>query len=384
MNVKSYIVGGYIRDKILNVESNDIDVTVEGDGIQFASELNKFLKGALELHPDFKTASIKTDEYLIDIVSARKEYYIHPGALPKVEFADITEDIKRRDFTINMLAFDIANNKLLDLYNGIDDINKKVIRVVHNMSFIDDPTRIFRALRYSGRLNFKIEPNTERLMIQSIADGYINNISSDRIMNEIYLILLENEPETIIEKMKFYSIDKEIFKEIKINSRSLNTLIDDGNLLLYRFILMFYYIDKAGLNYICERYNLKSEFSNSLNCLIELRGRLKLVKNDNILIYNIFKDKRIEILKALYIMENEDIKKAIDIYLKKLMLLKLEVDGNDIMKLGLKPSPIYKIILSKIFNNKLSGKIRDKKDELNLLKIYVEKVKRGESIWTLL
>jgi Poly A polymerase head domain. len=122
MGVKSYIVGGYIRDEILNLESNDIDITVEGDGIRYALMLSKILNGKIEIHEKFKTAKIQADKYTFDVVSARKEYYAHSGILPDVELADIVEDIKRRDFTINMLAFDIKEGMIIDLCNGLDDI----------------------------------------------------------------------------------------------------------------------------------------------------------------------------------------------------------------------------------------------------------------------
>jgi len=379
MGVKSYIVGGYIRDKILNLESNDIDITVEGDGIRYALMLNKFLNGKIEVHEKFKTAKIQADKRTIDVVSARKEYYTHSGMLPDVELADIVEDIKRRDFTINMLAFDVKENKIIDLYNGLDDIKNKIIRVVHDKSFNDDPTRIFRALRYSVRLDFKLEPHTELLLKQSIANGDIDNLSTDRIMNEIYLILSEKNPETIVKLMKHYRIDEKIFDGIKINIRNLNTCVRCGDLLLYRFLLFFYNVKKDDLDYLNEKFNFKRQYSKGLSDLIEIKMNLYTLKDD-IVVYNLFKDKKIEAINAIYTMEGENIKKIVDRYFEVIRSLKLEINGDDIKELGLEPSPVYKKILDKIYYDKICGKIRSKEDEFERLKQYVEKVKRGEKI----
>ncbi|MBP2071710.1 CCA tRNA nucleotidyltransferase [Thermoanaerobacterium butyriciformans] len=379
MGVKSYIVGGYIRDEILNLESNDIDITVEGDGIRYALMLSKILNGKIEIHEKFKTAKIQADKYTFDVVSARKEYYAHSGILPDVELADIVEDIKRRDFTINMLAFDIKEGMIIDLCNGLDDIKNKLIRVVHDKSFNDDPTRIFRALRYSVRLDFKLEEHTELLLKQSIANGDIDNLSADRIMNEIYLILSEKNPETIVKLMKYYEIDKKIFKGIDINIKNLNTYARYGDVLLYRFLLFFYNVKKDDLDYLNEKFNFRRQYSKGLSDLIEIKMNLYTLKDD-IAVYNLFKDKKIEAINAIYTMEGENIKKIVDRYFEVIRSLKLEVNGDAIKELGLEPSPVYKKILEKIYYDKLCGKIINKEDEFERLKQYVEKVKRGEKI----
>lgn len=379
MGVKSYIVGGYIRDEILNLESNDIDITVEGDGIRYALMLSKILNGKIEIHEKFKTAKIQADKYTFDVVSARKEYYAHSGILPDVELADIVEDIKRRDFTINMLAFDIKEGMIIDLCNGLDDIKNKLIRVVHDKSFNDDPTRIFRALRYSVRLDFKLEEHTELLLKQSIANGDIDNLSADRIMNEIYLILSEKNPETIVKLMKYYEIDKKIFKGIDINIKNLNTYARYGDVLLYRFLLFFYNVKKDDLDYLNEKFNFRRQYSKGLSDLIEIKMNLYTLKDD-IAVYNLFKDKKIEAINAIYTMEGENIKKIVDRYFEVIRSLKLEVNGDAIKELGLEPSPVYKKILDNIYYDKICGKIRSKEDEFERLKQYVEKVKRGEKI----
>ncbi|AFK86902.1 MULTISPECIES: CCA tRNA nucleotidyltransferase [Thermoanaerobacterium] len=379
IGVNAYIVGGYVRDKLLNLESDDIDITVEGDGIKFAFMLNEILNGEMEVHDKFETAKIKTKDFELDIVSARKERYERPGMLPVVQRASLADDIKRRDFTINMLALDVKTNQIIDIYNGGNDIKNKLIRVVHDKSFVDDPTRIFRAIRYSGRLGFKIEQHTERLLRKSISDGDIFNVSADRIMNEIYLILKEKKPEPIVELMKYYQINKELFCGIKINATNLNTSPKEGDILLYRFLLLFYNATKEDADCLIRKYNLKREYLSGLSDILNIKMNMSKL-NENASIFNTLKDKRIEAISAVHIMEDLNTKQAIEKYYDMVKLKRLEINGDDIKRLGLQPSPIYKQILDKILLDKISGKIKDREDEIRSLLHYVEKVKRGEKI----
>lgn len=379
IGVNAYIVGGYVRDKLLNLESDDIDITVEGDGIKFAVMLNEILNGDIEVHDKFETAKIKIKDFELDIVSARKEHYERPGMLPAVQRASLADDIKRRDFTINMLALDVKTNQIIDIYNGADDIKNKLIRVVHDKSFVDDPTRIFRAIRYSGRLGFKIEQHTEWLLRKSISDGDIFNVSADRIMNEIYLILKEKKPEPIVKLMKHYQLDKELFCGIKINTTNLNTSPKEGNTLLYRFLLFFYNATKEDADCLIRKYNLKREYLSGLSDILNIKMNMSNL-NENVSIFNTLKDKRIEAISAVHAMEDLNIKQAIEKYYDMVKLKRLGINGDDIKKLGLQPSPIYKQILDKILLDKISGKIKDPEDEIRSLLHYVEKVKRGEKI----
>jgi poly(A) polymerase/tRNA nucleotidyltransferase (CCA-adding enzyme) len=381
-NIKCYIVGGFIRDFFLGVKNYDIDITIEGNGIEFAKVLNKYINGILRVYNKFKTASITAENYIIDIASARCEYYKYPAALPVVKFSDIKEDIARRDFTINMLAYDVLNDAIIDYYNGLKDLQNKVIRVINDKSFIDDPTRIFRALRYSGRYGFKIDDKTDILIKKAVNGGFIKKLSNDRIINEIFLFLQEDKIDLIIESMISYGIQKEIFDNIKLNIKKINSTINNGDIILYRFLLLFYNIDDKGIKYLLNRYNLRRKYIEALKELVLTKNNLCFLKDncDNIYIYNTFKNIKYEVLMAINISEDISIKKIINHYINHLSHIKLTVNGNDIKNAGLNPGPVYSIILEKIFNAKLQGKIKNHDEELNLLKIYVNKVKKGELI----
>jgi tRNA nucleotidyltransferase (CCA-adding enzyme) len=197
LKVKAYLVGGPVRDRLLGLKNYDLDFVVEGDGIKFAEVLNKKLKGRLTVYRAFGTATISLPKKRIDIVTARKETYEYPAAYPAVKPGTIKDDLFRRDFTINAMAMSINKSgfgRLVDFYGGYKDLRKGIVRVLHDRSFMDDPTRIFRAVRFSVRFGFKIEPHTKKLIKQAILDGFLGEVNKGRIKKEIELFLKEKNP----------------------------------------------------------------------------------------------------------------------------------------------------------------------------------------------
>lgn len=202
LKIPAYIVGGPVRDKLLGRSNSDLDFVVEGDGIKFSGTLNEKLKGKLTAYRAFGTASIELKGKRIDIVSARKETYKYPAAYPTVKPGSIKDDLFRRDFTINAMAIAINREnfgKLVDFYGGRKDLKKGVIRVMHDKSFMDDPTRIFRAVRFSIRFGFKIEPHTKKLMKEAVLGGFLGKVNAGRIRKEIELFLKEKDPKKCLD-----------------------------------------------------------------------------------------------------------------------------------------------------------------------------------------
>lgn len=192
-----YIVGGPVRDLLLGVSNYDLDFVAEGKGIEFAEILNASLKGRLKIHQAFKTATIERKDCRIDIATARSESYKRPAAYPDVRPGSVKEDLFRRDFTINAMAVSINKKgfgQLVDYYGGTEDLEKGIIRAMHDRSFIDDPTRIFRAVRFSARFGFKIEPHTRALMKKAVLGGFLGEVNRGRIKKEVELFLNEKKP----------------------------------------------------------------------------------------------------------------------------------------------------------------------------------------------
>ncbi|MHB1645253.1 MAG: CCA tRNA nucleotidyltransferase [Candidatus Acididesulfobacter diazotrophicus] len=321
---KIYIIGGFVRDLIIyniygiyNIsedKSLDIDICVEGDATIFAemlkNELHKYNKADfyinnIKIHKQFKTAGIlftikennnidivnniektdkidKTDKTIntkinIDFASAREESYFKSGALPLVKFSDLKHDVIRRDFSINTLALDLNPDnffEIIDYCNGVKDILNKKIRVLHNLSFIDDPTRIFRAVRFEKRLNFKIEKITKNLLLDALSKGVMNNISGKRISNELSLVFKENCPEIYFERLEKLGALKSIDEDLKFTPE---------NKKVFKNIHNFYKLNKEKINNIKVKNGIKIKINFELFYIIELIIKLEEKKIISIL-----------------------------------------------------------------------------------------------------
>ena len=198
MGLSVYAVGGFVRDLLLGVKNEDIDLTVEGEGIAFARHLAATLGGTCERPSAFGTAVVVApDGHKVDVATARSETYKHPAALPTVRPGTIRDDLFRRDFTINTLAFALHGPQayaLLDWYGGYADLSEGIIRVLHNRSFRDDPTRIFRAIRLAQRFGIILHPHTLRLLHRAVHKGWIAGLSGARLWREVRLMLAGESP----------------------------------------------------------------------------------------------------------------------------------------------------------------------------------------------
>jgi tRNA nucleotidyltransferase (CCA-adding enzyme) len=199
-----YLVGGAVRDLLLGSTSPDVDLAVEGDGIAFARALAERLGGRMHAHEAFHTAVVLAGERRIDVASARSEHYEQPASLPVVEHASIQHDLNRRDFTVNAMAVSVRGadfGRLLDPHRGRDDLRARALRVLHPLSFVEDPTRIFRAVRYESRYGFAMEPATLQLARSCIDMGLVGDLSGARVRDELVAILEEPAAGRSLERM---------------------------------------------------------------------------------------------------------------------------------------------------------------------------------------
>lgn len=188
-----FLVGGAVRDLLLGLEPAELDVVVEGDAVSLARELG----GLVLAHDRFGTSRVRLDGHRYDIATARTETYERPGALPDVTPAPLAEDLKRRDFTVNAIAMALGGERrgtLQELTGALEDLDGRVLRVIHDGSFIDDPTRLFRLARYAGRLGFTVEPHTRELAQAAIGSGALETVSGPRIGTELRLLARERDP----------------------------------------------------------------------------------------------------------------------------------------------------------------------------------------------
>lgn len=193
---RAFLVGGSVRDLILEREHDDLDIVVEGDGLTVAQALSRSVQGELTRHHAFQTATVTTPGGLrVDVATARREEYPRPGQLPQVVPGTLREDLERRDFTINTMAISLNGDDagtFVDPLGGLSDVSAGLIRVMHSRSFADDPTRILRALRFALRLGYEIEDETHEWLRQAVAGGYLADVSGGRVRKEIRLSLGES------------------------------------------------------------------------------------------------------------------------------------------------------------------------------------------------
>lgn len=197
-----YLVGGTVRDVLLGASVKDLDFVVEGDAPEVARQLAAVSGGKVVAHPRFGTATVSRGRLRIDLVTARRETYLQPGALPQVTPGSIYDDLARRDFSINAMALPLSESRprVLDLHGGIEDAGSGVIRALHGGSFVDDPTRILRALRYEQRFGFSLEGETASRLKEAVDRGCLATVSGDRLRHELERILGEDRPAPALQR----------------------------------------------------------------------------------------------------------------------------------------------------------------------------------------
>ena len=391
LGYKAYLVGGFVRDLILRRENLDIDVVIEGDGVEFARQFSKRFNAKVNVHKRFRTAYlIFPDGFKVDVATARMEYYEAPGAAPVVKRSSLKLDLYRRDFTINTLAIKLNKNEfgtLIDYFNGMKDINNKVIRVLHNLSFVEDPSRILRAIRFEQRFGFKIGKLTLSLIKNALKLNCFELINGKRLFHELKLMLMEEDPLSSVERMhelkvlnalsplfKWTKRHREIFEEIKkaiswYNLLFLEEKIDAWKVYWYG---LTYHLSYSELRELHKRFEMdEKQYEKMLSQMKDLDKLIKslLKKPTNYEIYKLLSKYEIETL--LFVMakvKNEEVRKSISKYFTKLKNIKPQIRGRDLLELGLKPGPIFGKILEAVHEAKLNGLVKSKEDEIEFVK----------------
>ncbi len=392
--VSIFVVGGFVRDLLLNIPNLDIDLVVEGEGIPFAKTLGKELKGRVKSHSKFGTSVIiLEDGFRIDVATARMEFYKHPAALPTVEKSSIKTDLFRRDFTINCLAIKLNNRDaftLIDFFNGERDIKDKKVRVLHNLSFIEDPCRLFRAIRFEQRFGFAIGRQTEAFMKTVIRKKLVDQLSGSRFLNEILLILKEEKPLACLERMKAFSLLPFISPKLLNNGKSLTVLQRIEEVLTwakmvplskkpevwFTYLLgLFYDLDKRAFHRAVERLRAPARLCKRLeddreNCREAIRqlGRKKALAPHEI--YDVFSTLSPEAtIFLLALSANERVNKYASLYFTHYHSLgKLSLTGDDLIRVGIKPGPVFQTVFKALRDARVSGEVKTKKEEMALVR----------------
>jgi tRNA nucleotidyltransferase (CCA-adding enzyme) len=383
MNLRCFLVGGLVRDLLLGQPVNDFDVVVEGDAIKFGNSLVGEFGGKLTSHPKFHTAVWhlphvwnQTPDF-IDLITARKESYISAGALPNVTPSTIEDDLRRRDFTINAMAIKIDGSELLDPLEGQTDLEKKLIRILHPNSFIDDPTRIFRALRYEGRYSFKLESGTTRL-INDDSIFVIMKLSGERIRNELDLIFDEENSAQMILRAGDLGLFNAIHPKLPMfNPEYVNFLNQDPilDIPMSKSSLgyMFWFMDlmEEEILSIAERLAFSSDLTHSVWAVSQLKRSLPFLSGARPSEWSLALEKLpLSSIYVIYLVSGE---KALLDYLSIWRHVKAHVTGEDLKAHGLTPGPQFGEILTQLRAAWLDGEISSKAEEDVILKELLSK-----------
>ncbi|RKY31933.1 MAG: hypothetical protein DRP74_03760 [Candidatus Omnitrophota bacterium] len=396
---RAYLVGGCVRDLILGAKNFDLDIVVENNGIKFAQRLADFMEAKLTLHKKFATATLKFNDHKVDIATARSENYPAPASLPEIEPGSLKDDLARRDFTINAMAINITGKDFagfVDFFAGRKDLLHKKIRVMHNLSFIDDPTRILRAIRFEQRLGFEIETNTLKCLKEAARKRMLEKVSKHRLRDELILMLKEDDPVKCLRRIQeladFRFINKRIYLSGK-NYRFLKSIKKEVNwfrkLFLYKrkidswlvyFTALVEVLSEKEVGDLCDDLALPKSDKKRILSYKSIDpvfiSRLKKKRNTPSTIFRLLEPLSYEVILLLRAKFcDKIINKSTENFLTIYDDIRVITNGEDLRRLGLGPGPVYQKIFSRVLNAKVDGLIKSRAEELRLIKKIVNEFK---------
>jgi tRNA nucleotidyltransferase (CCA-adding enzyme) len=387
----AYVVGGFVRDLFLYRSNEDVDIVIEGDGIAFARLYTQATGGRLHTHEKFGTAVVvRPDGFKIDVASARMEYYTVPAALPTVEMSSIKLDLYRRDFTINTLAIQLNAEHfgtLIDFFGGQRDLKERVIRVLHNLSFVEDPTRVFRAIRFEQRFGLSIGKLTAGLIENAVRMNFFKRLSGRRVFNELRLILEEENPSNAVVRLEDFGLVTAIHPALQM-SDEMGAMLDRAQKVLswhdlqfhdesymrwaVFFLVLVRSLDRRTTEDICQRLELAPRIMRLVATeRFEAERRLRWLERhgqpSDSALYRQLHGLRVELL--LYMMAatpTEAVRRLISRFFTRLRHLRSHLGGRDLIALGFVPGPHFKTVLEALRDAHINGDVKSRDDELVL------------------
>jgi tRNA nucleotidyltransferase (CCA-adding enzyme) len=392
LGMEAYLVGGMVRDLFLRRDNLDVDVVVEGDAIALAQAVAGELRASARTHRAFGTATLILDDgFKMDMASARTEYYVQPAALPAVERSSLKLDLYRRDFTINTLALRLTPGRFgetIDFFGGLRDLKDGVIRVLHNLSFVEDPTRILRALRFRIRFGFRLGRQAQKLLRSAVRMGYVTQARGPRLFHEWVAMLREGDPVQALETLEENGILPHLQAGLQLDAK-VRELVDRVSEVVTWFRLL--YLDATlddWMIYLLALFDPLSdadvaEWARSFG-IAEREGRrvlrarrqgcralsdLRLAMEGGPVadsrVYEILHPLPPEAL--LFVMaktRDHEKRRLISRYYTKLAQVETLLGGKDLRALGIPPGPVYRELLESLLAARLDGEVETREDEI--------------------
>ena len=399
MGYSIYLVGGFVRDLLLGKTHLDLDVVVEGDAIKLAQRLSVITGARMHSHERFGTAKlIFEDDWngapSVDFSTARREFYEYSTALPQVERSSIKQDLYRRDFTINTMAISLDEDtfgELIDYYGGERDLRQGLIRVLHNLSFIEDPIRMLRAVRLEQRLGFRLEEMTEDLISDAL--GWLDKVGGERIRQELQAVFQEQRPELSLGRLAGLGVLQQIspildwdpWLEERVRSypeaeRRWSDMGKEADhhvgramptLMMAYLALVSLRVEEEGVHQLAERLRLRRDDTEFLVQATALHRSLPSLNAPDLVrseIYGLLSPYPEEVIFVLWLAcEEEPTSARLELYRTELTSVRPSIGGDDLRELGLPPGPLYSRVLQALRDARLDGKVSSREEEMALV-----------------
>lgn len=393
MDLGLYAVGGCVRDLLLGIENLDLDLVVEGDGIAFARRLGERLRAKITAHERFGTAIVLLpDGFKLDVATARTEYYEYPTALPTVEHSSIKKDLYRRDFTINALAIRLNGTRfgeVLDFYGGQRDLHGKVVRVLHGLSFIEDPTRVFRAIRFEMRFGFHLGRDTAAMIASAVKMNLFQRLSGHRLLEELKLLLGERAPRQALKRLAECDLLRFIHPKLDWSNR-LQSLLEaieqavDWYRLLYldrKMDVWLVYmmgllevLPERAVSEVLKRFPFSEQEAHKLKAarvgcqgvIKKLSARTSLKPADSYRLLSGLSDETLLGLMAK--SKGDSVKRQVSAFLTTYQNVQPILTGEDLKAMGLKPGPQFKTMLNRLHEARLNGEVNTEAEEREIVR----------------
>lgn len=375
-----YLVGGVVRDLLLGKPNLDLDLVVEGDAIKLAQALAKAISAKITIHHPFNTAKVEWDKWSADFATARSEVYHHPGALPVVRPSSIEDDLFRRDFTINAMAVSLSPTRygeVIDRYGGQLDLERRLIRILHDQSFTDDATRIWRGLRYEQRLGFQLEEKTLGRLKRDIPR--LDTISGDRVRYELECVFREGEPERVFHRAEELSVlsrlhpalsgDGWLREKFKLARQKVGKNLP--TLSLY-FALLTYRLNDEEREQLISYLKLRRAVAQTLRDIPALKGKLKTLAYPELkrsYVYRLLGGYTPQAILAGSIATDSPItRQHLELFQHRIRYVKSLLNGDDLKKMGVPAGPEMRELLEQLLEARLDGKVVTREDEEKLVR----------------
>jgi len=395
MEYRVYGAGGIVRDLILGMECLDIDLVVEGDGIELARALGREYGGRVRIHPKFHTATVLfPNGQQVDVATARVEFYQYPAAMPQVETSSLHQDLYRRDFTINAMAVSLNKDDfgdVVDFFGAREDLERGLIRVLHNLSFVEDPTRLLRGVRFENRYQMNLEHQTLKLAKEAIRNKMLTRVSAERVWEELKHILLEPRPGLALSRLMelqlweflFPGVDHFNIRQVIVEMpRSVKTLrswdlAEPGEPWMVYLLAVLHRTDWDSAVRICRRYHLgRHQQEKVAAALGGWRSAMEDLRNpDGITMSELARQlmsipREVYPLILTYLTENASRRRFRQVF-TAIYYDRPSINGKDLRAMGYKPGPAFKRALNAVWQARLDGLVRTRQEELDYVREYL-------------